>query len=302
MTPTTPTRPRPVRTAEADRRRRVLLAGGAVAVVLAVVVALVVARAAGVGSGDDGAATTSDGAASALASPAVVEAVTSVPASVLDRIGVGAAQTAPTKIDAPALVADGKPRVLYVGAEFCPFCAAERWPVVVALSRFGTWSGLGATHSASKDVYPDTQTLSFHGATYTSDYLSFTGVETTGNTPVDGSYPPLDSLDPVDEKIVQDYNKPPYTRTAGSIPFLDVAGRYVTSGASYSPEVLEGLSRARIAAALDDPSDPVAKAVGGTANVLTAVLCEATGGTPTAVCTAPGVTAAADAVAGAQPK
>jgi hypothetical protein len=267
------------------------------------VIALVVARAAGLGSGDDGSSGTTAGAdGSGLASPAVVEAVTSVPGAVLDEIGVGDAQTAPAKIDAPRLVADGKPRVLYVGAEFCPFCAAERWPVVVALSRFGTWSDLGATHSASKDVYPNTQTLSFHGATYTSDYLSFTGVETTGNTPVDGRYPPLDSLDPADKKVVDDYNKPPYTATAGSIPFVDWAGQYVTSGATYSPKVLEGMSRAQIAAALQHPKNPVAKAVGGAATVLTAVLCEATGGQPSEVCSAPGVTAAADAVAGAQPK
>lgn len=301
MTSATPTRPHPTGSRSSDQRRRVLLAGGAIALVLVVVIALVVAKAAGLGSGDDETGT-SGGASDALASPAVVRAVTSVPASVLDRIGIGGAQTAPTKIDAPRLVADGKPKVLYVGAEFCPYCAAERWPVVVALSRFGTWSGLGATHSASKDVYPDTQTLSFHGATYTSDYLSFTGVETTGNTQVDGAYPPLDSLGPADEKVVQDYNKPPYTATAGSIPFVDVAGLYVTSGATYSPKVLEGMSRAEIAAALDDPKDAVAKAVGGTANVLTAVLCEATGGKPTEVCTAPGVSAAADAVAAAQPR
>jgi hypothetical protein len=301
MTSTTPTRPRAAASRAADRRRRVLLAGGAVALVVVALLGLVVAKAAGLGSGDDE-ATTGGGTSAAVASPAVVKAVTSVPASVLDEIGVGDAQTAPSKIDAPRLVADGKPKVLYVGAEFCPYCAAERWPVVVALSRFGTWSGLGATHSASKDVYPDTQTLSFHGATYTSDYLSFTGVETTGNTPVNGQYPPLDSLAPADEKVVQDYNKPPYTATAGSIPFVDVAGLYVTSGATYSPKVLEGMSRAEIAAALDDPKDPVAKAVGGTANVLTAVLCEATGGQPSKVCTSPGVTAAAAAVAGAQPK
>jgi hypothetical protein len=302
MTSTTPTRPPPAGTAAADRRRRVLLAGGAVALVLVVLIALVVAKATGLGSGGDETASTSSGSTSRLASPAVVKAVTSVPASVLDEVGVGDAQTAPTKIDAPRLVDGGKPKILYVGAEFCPYCAAERWPVVVALSRFGTWSHLGATHSASKDVYPDTQTLSFHGATYTSDHLSFTGVETTGNTPVHGEYPPLDSLAPTDEKVVQDYNKPPYTATAGSIPFIDVAGLYVTSGATYSPKVLEGRSRAQIAAALDDPKSPVAKAVDGTANVLTAVLCEATGGQPTAVCTAPGVTAAADAIAGAQPK
>ncbi len=34
----------------------------------------------------------------------------------------------------------GKPEVLFVGAEFCPFCAAERWPLIVALSRFGHFS------------------------------------------------------------------------------------------------------------------------------------------------------------------
>ncbi len=232
----------------------------------------------------------------------MVTDVTSVPASVLDQIGVGTAESAPTRIDAPRLAADGKPRVLYVGAEFCPFCAAERWPLVVALSRFGTWSDLGATRSASKDVYPETQTLSFHGATFTSDVLSFTGVETTGNTPVDGSYPALDRLTPADERIVQDYNKPPYTPAAGNIPFLDVGGLYVSAGSTYSPKVLQGRSRQQIAASLDDPQDPVAAAIGGSANVLTAVLCEATGGKPADVCSSAGVTQAAAAVAGAQPK
>src|SRR5438270_1263439 len=31
-----------------------------------------------------------------------------------------------------------KPVFLFVGAQYCPFCAAERWAVVKALSRFGT--------------------------------------------------------------------------------------------------------------------------------------------------------------------
>jgi hypothetical protein len=61
----------------------------------------------------------------------------------------------------------GKPLVVYIGAEYCPFCAAQRWPLVVALSRFGTFSGLSVTRSASEDVFPDTATLSFHSASYT---------------------------------------------------------------------------------------------------------------------------------------
>jgi hypothetical protein len=283
--------------AAAARRRRVLLASGSVAVVLVVVLALVVAKAAGVG---DSAPSASGDDVSTTASAGVVRDVTGVPASVLDRIGVGTAETAPAKIDAPALTADGKPRVLYVGAEFCPYCAAERWPVVVALSRFGTWSHLGATHSASEDVYPDTQTLSFHGASFTSDHVSFTGVETTTNERQGGSYAPLDSLDAADQKIVDTYNRPPYTQSEGSIPFIDIGGRYVASGAIYSPKVLEGKSRAEIAAALHDPTSPVAKAVNGSANVLTAAICEATGGQPADVCTSTGVTTAADALATAQ--
>ena len=125
-----------------------------------------------------------------------MNAVTNVPAASLDAVGFGTAQAAPTRIDAPPLTADGKPQVLYVGAEYCPFCAGQRWPVVVALSRFGTWSNLGATTSASEDVFPDTETLSFHGAGYTSDHLTFTGTELQTRTLKDGAYTPLDTLSP----------------------------------------------------------------------------------------------------------
>ncbi|MGZ4615997.1 MAG: DUF929 family protein, partial [Actinomycetes bacterium] len=182
-----------------------------------------------------------------------------------------------------------------------PFCAAERWPVVVALSRFGTWSDLGATESASNDVYPNTPTLSFHGATYASDYLSFTGVETRSNQLDNGAYAPLDALDAADQQVFDTYGRPPYTSgQPGSIPFLDIAGRYVGSGASYSPEILKGKTRDQIAAALKDPGSPVAQAVDGSANLLTAALCDATGGKPADVCTATGVKTAAAQLAKAQ--
>lgn len=287
--------------ARAERRRRVLIAGTAVAAVLVLVVALVVAKAAGVGSGGSSTSTTTQ-AGTPLAAPGVVKDVTSVPAAVLDEVGVGAAQAAPSSIDAPALTEGGKPTFLYVGAEYCPYCAAERWAVVVALSRFGTWSDLGATQSASKDVYPETQTLSFHGASYASTYLAFTGVETSTNEVKNGRYVPLDTVSAADQKVLDTYNKPPYVGSDGGIPFLDIGGRYVSQGASYSPDVLKGKSRAEIAAALSDPNDPVAKAVDGTANLITAAVCDATGAQPTDVCTSKGVVAAAAAMRAAQKK
>jgi hypothetical protein len=281
----------------AARRRRVLLASGSIGVVLVLLAALVAAKAAGVGSGGADAGSTTS-ARPAAASAAVVTAVTGVPAATLDQVGPGDVQAVPRKADAPALTAGGKPKVLYVGAEYCPFCAAQRWPVVAALSRFGTWAGLGQTRSASDDVYPDTATLSFHGATFTSDYLSFTGVETSGRTKVNGQYPTLDKLTAADRKTFQTYDQPPYiTGSAGGIPFLDLGGSFVSSGASYDPKLLAGMSHRQIAAAMSDPTSPVARAVDGSANVLTAALCEVTGQQPSATCTAPGVVAAAKTLA-----
>lgn len=272
------------------RRRRLAVSVAAVATVVVVLAVLVLAKATGLGGAGSGEPRVS----SAPASAAVLRAVTSVPAVTLDRIGAGSAQSVPRRISAPALTADGKPKVLYVGAEYCPFCAVERWPLIVALSRFGTWSGLAESSSGSADIFPNTPTLSFHGARYVSDYLSFTGVETQTNQVVNGSYAPLDQLSADDQRIFDTYGRPPYTRgDPGSIPFLDIAGRYANVGATYSPTLLQGRSREQIAASLKDPHNPTAVGVGGAANVLTAAICEATGHKPASVCTSPGVRAGA---------
>jgi hypothetical protein len=285
--------------ARAERRRRVLLASGAIGAVVLVVAALVIAKLAGAGGGSS---TTSAKRSTGVAS-SVVRAATSVPKATLDKVGAGGVQVVPARIDARPMTAHGKPRMLYIGAEYCPFCAAERWPVVVALSRFGSWSGLGATSSSAVDAYPNTQTLSFHGATYTSKYLSFSGFETSGNKVVGGQYTPLDTLTAADQKLFDTYDRPPYIpESTGGIPFIAISGSYVSSGASFSPDVLHGKSRAGIAAALDDPSNPIAQAVGATANVFTAAVCEATGNQPKEVCTSAGVKAGAAALAKGQRK
>ena len=40
------------------------------------------------------------------------------------------------------LTAKGRPEVLCVGTEYCPYCAAQSWALIVALSRFGMFTGL----------------------------------------------------------------------------------------------------------------------------------------------------------------
>ncbi len=214
-------------------------------------------------------------------------AVQQVPESTLNAVGAGSGVTPPMALAAntPPLTQNGRPQVLYVGAEYCPFCAAERWPLIVALSRFGTFDNLTATSSSATDTFPNTQTFSFHGSTYTSDYLAFNGVETETNT---GQ--PLDQPTAAQQGLFQQYDAAPYTNQPGAIPFLMIGNRYVTIGAEYDPGILRGMTREQIVAALSDPTSPVAKSIDGAANTITAAICQTTGGKPANVCSSPTIT------------
>jgi hypothetical protein len=270
--------------ARAQRRGRLLRALGIVVAALAVIVIVAIVAA----------LRTTHTAATTSASNSVVSKVTSVPTSAFNAVGPGTIQVRPRAVTgAPALKDGSKPRVVYAGAEYCPYCAAERWAVVAALSRFGTFKDLGETTSSAQDVFPSTPTLSFHGSSYTSDYLSFSGTEMQSNQRVGNTYAPLDKLSSADEKLLNTYDTDKYTGAgSGSIPFLDLGGRFITAGASYTPQLFAGLTHQQVADKLADPTSPIAKAVDGTANVFTADLCQLTGNKPAAVCSSPGVTAA----------
>jgi len=273
------------RTAPRSRRRRTVLQ-----LIIGVVVLAVAAIVVGVSLGSH--TTPGSTARPTAVTSDVVARVTSVPASVFDSVGAGTARVAPHEIDAPALTRDGKPLVFYVGGEFCPFCAAERWPLAVALSRFGTLHGLGEAKSGpSPEQYPNTSTLSFRGATFTSDYLALTAKEVS-----DEQNKPLDKLTDAENQLLTKYDVPPYTQMKGGIPFLDIGGAWALDATQYDPGVLTGLSQAQIADRLSEPESAVAKAVIGSANVLTVSLCQQTGGEPAAVCQSAGVQAAARAL------
>jgi thiol-disulfide isomerase/thioredoxin len=243
------------------------------------------------------AGTASASASESPAPAAVVKAATSVAASVAQAVGTPSVVSPPQLLQGqPLLTVAGKPAVIYVGAEYCPFCAAERWPAVVALSRFGTFSHLGETHSSDVDVYPGTQTFSFYGSTFTSHYIVFDPTETNTNRPSpDGGYAALQPLRGIARKAFLKYDSPPFVSqaNAGAIPFYDFGNKVLVSGASYSPQVLQGLSASQIASALSKPSNPVAQAVVGTANYLTAAICRLTNNQPARVCQEPYVIAAA---------
>ena len=104
---------------------------------------------------------------------------TTVPTAVLSRVSGGQVATPlqSVKTPAPPLTIGGKPAIVFISEESCPFCAAERWPLVVALSHSGTWSDLGSTRSSATDIYPDTATFSFRNARYTRRVLTLRTTE-----------------------------------------------------------------------------------------------------------------------------
>ena len=252
-------------------------------VIVVIAVALIVATVAG---RDDG----SSASTRSLAPASLVRQVTSVPDGVANQVGSGSASL-PVALHAPAVTSDGKPVVTYLGAEYCPFCAGERWAMVLALSRFGTFTDLGTTHSASEDVHPDTPTFTFHGSTYSSPYVEFQPVEMQTNQLAGSTYATLDTPTAAQQKLIDTYDAQPYFPSNGAIPFVDFAGKYGLSGASYDVSVLDGKSYTEIADALHDPTSPIAKGIVGTANAMTAAICAATGDQPASACSIPAVQA-----------
>jgi thiol-disulfide isomerase/thioredoxin len=257
---------------KAEKRRQMFIIGG-VGVVLLAVVGIIIGVALS-------SSTPKQAAVSTGPLPASVLADLKVPASTLAGIGAGSALPGAIKtVSGSPLTSGGKPEMLYIGAEWCPYCAAERWAMAVALNRFGTFSPLHGIHSSSTDVYPNTPTLTFYRAKYTSSYLVFTPVENE-----DINHALLQKPTPAQQAI---WNK--YDPTNG-YPFINFGNRYI-AGTTYDPQVLHGLTWSQVASDLHNPSSPVAKGVNGSANMFTAAICKLTGNAPASVCTAAPVSA-----------
>jgi len=251
------------------------------AIVGVVIVVLFLVLVKAVSGGGNSTATTGSSPAPA----ALVKQVTTLPASLFATVGQGSVTTFPKKVQAPALTSNGKPLIVYIGAEYCPYCAAERWPMVIALSRFGSWQNLQLTHSSTTDVYANTRTFSFHGATFSGDNLALNTVEMQSNVAGgDGGYTTLETPTATETALLNTYDVPPYTSSQGGIPFIDFGGQYISSGASYNPGVLAGKTQQQIADALSDPTSQISQSVIGAANVLTAVMCSLTDNQPGNVC------------------
>ena len=186
------------------------------------------------------------------------------------------AQSVVTAISANVqpLTINGKPGILYIGAEYCPYCAETRWGMVLALMRFGNFTGLEYMSSTSTDVFPSTATFSFVNSSYSSPYIAFQSVEIQ-----DRNGSALQTPTSFQSMLGSKFS-------TGGIPFIDLFNMSVQDGAASSPQALSGQNWQQAMAQLDNPNSPVAQAVIGNANVFTAQICkEAKVAAP--ICSAP---------------
>lgn len=211
-----------------------------------------------------------------------LKTVTSVDQKTLATVGTGGVKsllTPAAKGSSLLKGANGKPQIFYIGGELCSDCAAQRWAIIVALSRFGTFSNLTQIQAADQNI----STYTFHNSRYSSQYIDFAPVEIYDNN---GKL--LDQLTTAQQALVSTYDAPPYVQASsrGSIPFIDIANQYVGTGAFYSPQKILNMSQLDIAKRITDSTTDVSKGVLGTANYLTAAICAATNNQPANVCTA----------------
>jgi hypothetical protein len=175
------------------------------------------------------------------------------------------------------------PSLLYIGGEFCPYCAASRWALVIALSRFGTFSHLDTMRSSTTDVYPDTATWTFYHDAYHSPYLSVETIEAYSRK---GPQYPLEKIPEPYLGMWEKLDVPPQTPAGdyGAIPFILVGGKYLWVKTLYNPEDLAGVSWSDIIAAVKKNQAPMGPAINANANMLTAAFCNVDGYQPSTVC------------------
>jgi len=275
------------------------IAIGAVSLVVVVVVALIAVKVTGGSSSSSSSSGALHPPAVTTASVSVLKDMESVPTSVQDSVGawssVGISGLTSPSIETGQpmlhLGSSSLPAALYIGGEFCPYCAATRWALLLAFSKFGTFTGVDETTSSPWDSYPDTPTFTFVHAHYTSSYINFEPIEYLGQD-TDGldTHGILTPLTAAQQHVYSKYD------TQEGVPFVDIANKEFVLGAPIDPQLLAGMTQGQVAAQLDNAKSQVTEAIVGTANDLIAGVCSVDGQQPGPVCSTGGVQAAAKAL------
>ncbi len=200
-------------------------------------------------------------------------------ATLANRVGPGIVYPYPSKISGKNVtLVGGKPTVIYVGAEYCPYCALTRWGFIIALMRFGSFQYLRYMASSSSDVFPSTPTFTFYNSTYGSSAISFLPTEIENRSGAQ-----LQQLSQLQSAAALAYD------TNEAIPFIDFGNQSVQIGIpqSTSPGTLRGMNWSQIIVQLSQPNSTVAQTIVGQANIFTAQICRMDNFTPASVCDQP---------------
>ncbi|MGA2931292.1 MAG: DUF929 family protein [Acidimicrobiales bacterium] len=235
-----------------------------IALVVVIVAVLVIVKVAGGG----GSGSVVDQASPPAGTPiptATLAKLQSVPISTLTAAPTNGVVTSPQSVNGPALTANGKAEMLFIGAEYCPHCAAERWPLYIALSKFGTFTPQpGRIHSANEDG--DVPTLTFYGTTYSSPYFTFTPVEVYTNKLQGNGYAPLQTPTQAQLTLWEDTN-------GGTFPFVDFGGKKVLPSAQYLFTPLQNLPFSAVAAQVGNNSTAIGADIDASAAQLISTIC-----------------------------
>jgi hypothetical protein len=248
----------------ARNRRYGLVSIGLVVVIVAALVIVKVAS--GGGSSNPAAADVPSPPSGTPIPAATLSKLASVPLSTLAAAPTSGIETQIQPVSGQPLSQTGKPQLLFIGAEYCPFCAAERWAMYIALSKFGTFQpDPGRIHSATLDG--NVPTLTFYGTTYTSPYFTFKPVEVfTNKASAAGGYTSLQVPTQAEENLWQNV-------AGGHFPFLDFGGKAALVGAQYSYAPMENLSFDTVAAQVGNNSTVIGANIDAGAHQLIQEMC-----------------------------
>lgn len=198
--------------------------------------------------------------------------------SLANKVGAGSSTNLAVSPNSTVpLIINGKPAVVYIGANYCPFCAITRWGLIIALMRFGNFSNLEYMTSSSTDVYANTPTFTFSNSSYSSQYVTFDKYEEDAGG----------NLTQIERTIIknQQFNNPNVIgESKQSIPLVDFGNFSIQVGADASPGDIQLYNWSYIVNQLPNPNSSITQAVMGNANIFTAQICKMTNNVPTNVC------------------
>ncbi|MBV8083341.1 MAG: DUF929 family protein [Chloroflexi bacterium] len=165
--------------------------------------------------------------------------------------------------------------VFFMGAQFCPYCAVERWALVSALQSFGSLTDFGKEASnEGVDGFHPVPTYNLIPAHYSSPYVTFSSKDI-----FDHNSQPLQKLDATEQDYVNRFD--PH----GDWPFIVINGQYAQIGNGFSPSVLQGMQFDPVFQQLQAGAlNPATQAIEAEAAVLRKYICASTAGLPSAAC------------------